>query len=80
MAIASLAPRKRSEQPLRWLLGAVRTALGWAAIGLTTLLPLSHWAEIAAGSCALLIAAYVLCVSAGFGLLVWGADAVRDRG
>jgi hypothetical protein len=79
MATASLAPRKRSEQPLCWLLGLARAALAWAFISLTTLLPLPRLPEMHVAECALLVAVFVLFVGTGLVLLLWAADAVRDR-
>ena len=79
MAAASLAPRRRAEQLLRCLLGLARTALAWAFIGLTVLLPLERLPEMARGERALVITAFLLCIGAAVGLLLPAVEAVRDR-
>ncbi len=74
-----MAKPARSEQPVCWLLGSVRALLAWVVIGIGTVLPLSHLPDMGGEERAFLIAAFVLSVITGFGLLLWAADAVRER-
>ena len=80
MAVYADASHTLLDQTARWLLAAARALLGWAFIGISTVLPLSHPSDVHGDERAFLIAAFVLSVVAAFGLLFWAADAVRARG
>jgi hypothetical protein len=80
MATTIFASRKHSEQPSCWLLGLARAGAGWTFICLTVLLPLSRLADAGAEAHVLLAAIITLLIGAGCGLILWAADAVRERG
>jgi hypothetical protein len=67
------------DQAARWVLAAVRALVGWAFIGINTMLPFPQLPEMPAAGRVLLIAASVLSIGTGFLLLLWAADAVRER-
>jgi hypothetical protein len=63
----------------RTLVAAVRALLGWVFLSINTMLPFSQLPEMPAAGRVLLIAASVLSIGTGFTLLLWAADAVRER-
>jgi hypothetical protein len=73
------ASRTRFENAARWLLAALRALLGWAFVSINTMLPFSQLPEMPAAGRVLLIAASVLSIGTGFVLLLWAADAIRER-
>jgi hypothetical protein len=79
--VSSVAGASRTplDQAARWVLAAVRAILGWAFISINAMLPFSHLPEMPAAGRVLLVAASVLSVGTGFVLLLWAADAVRER-
>jgi hypothetical protein len=74
-----MSSRSPLDQAARWLLAAVRALLGWAFISINTMLPFSHLPEMPAAGRVLLIATSVLSMGTGFVLLLWAAEAVRER-